>query len=172
MSTSRLNIDLTATYVEGVLIESQPKFKKNREVFFPELLRDAMQELIVGKRKTDYVFTAPRGGPVRLDDWRLRAFRSAIESINETRAKRAAVEGSTFEEFPDITPHDLRHTAASIAVSSGANVKALQKMLGHASVSMTLDRYADLFYADDVFVANAVNAQILDHLGPDAWAVG
>ena len=44
--------------------------------------------------------------------------------------------------------HDLRHTAASLAVSAGANVKAVQRMLGHASASMTLDVYADLFDED------------------------
>jgi integrase len=35
--------------------------------------------------------------------------------------------------------HNLRHTAASLAVSAGANVKAVQRMLGHANASMTLD---------------------------------
>src|SRR3954452_3922574 len=44
-----------------------------------------------------------------------------------------------------LVPHELRHTAASLAVSSGANVKAVQRMLGHASAAMTLDTYADLF---------------------------
>ena len=34
---------------------------------------------------------------------------------------------------PGLTPHELRHTAASLAVSAGANVKAVQRMLGHAS---------------------------------------
>lgn len=52
------------------------------------------------------------------------------------------------ESFPSITPHDLRHTAASLAVSAGANVKAVQRMLWHAKPSMTLDVYADLFDAD------------------------
>ncbi len=42
----------------------------------------------------------------------------------------------------------LRHTATSLAVSSGANVKAIQRMLGHASAAMTLDVYADLFDDD------------------------
>jgi hypothetical protein len=50
--------------------------------------------------------------------------------------------------FPTITPHDLRHTAASLAVSAGANVKAVQRMLGHAKAPMTLDVYADLFDSD------------------------
>lgn len=49
---------------------------------------------------------------------------------------------------PGLTPHELRHTAASLAVSAGANVKAIQRMLGHASAAMTLDRYADLFDDD------------------------
>lgn len=50
--------------------------------------------------------------------------------------------------IPRLTPHDLRHTAASLAISSGANVKAVQRMLGHASAAMTLDTYADLFDDD------------------------
>lgn len=50
--------------------------------------------------------------------------------------------------FPRVIPHDLRHTAASLAVSSGANVKAVQRMLGHTSAAMTLDVYADLFDED------------------------
>jgi site-specific recombinase XerD len=33
--------------------------------------------------------------------------------------------------------HDLHHSAASLAVSAGANVKAVQRMLGHAKASMT-----------------------------------
>ncbi|WP_370646275.1 tyrosine-type recombinase/integrase [Corynebacterium sp. ACRPH] len=47
--------------------------------------------------------------------------------------------------FPLLTIHDLRHTAASIAIQAGANVKAVQRMLEHASAKMTLDTYADLF---------------------------
>ena len=55
--------------------------------------------------------------------------------------------------FPRITAHDLRHTAASLATSAGANVKVVQRMLGHASAAMTLDVCADLF--DDDFTAVA-----------------
>lgn len=53
-----------------------------------------------------------------------------------------------------------RHTAASIAVHSGANVKALQRMLGHKSAAMTLDRYADLFDKDLDTVSAAVEKEI------------
>ncbi len=46
---------------------------------------------------------------------------------------------------PDLHPHELRHTAASLAIASGADVKVVQQMLGHGSASMTLDTYGHLF---------------------------
>ena len=51
---------------------------------------------------------------------------------------------STATHLDGLTPPELRHTAASLAVSAGANIKAVQRMLGHASAAMTLDTYADL----------------------------
>jgi integrase len=65
------------------------------------------------------------------------------------------------ETFPSISPHDLRHSAASLAISAGANVKAVQRMLGHAKASMTLDVYADLFDADLDVVADRLDAAII-----------
>ena len=44
--------------------------------------------------------------------------------------------------------HDLQHTAASWLVGSGASVKAVQRMLGHATAAITLDTYAGLFDQD------------------------
>jgi integrase len=46
------------------------------------------------------------------------------------------------------------------AVSAGANVKAVQRMLGHAKASMTLDIYADLFDTDLDEVAHRLDAAI------------
>jgi integrase len=51
--------------------------------------------------------------------------------------------------LPGLTPHELRHTTASLAIAAGANVKAVQQVLGHASAAMTLDIDAGLF-ADDL----------------------
>lgn len=65
------------------------------------------------------------------------------------------------ELHPDLVrlvPHDLRHTAASLAISAGANVKAVQKMLGHGPAAMTLDVYADLFDDDLDAVGDALSA--------------
>jgi integrase len=62
--------------------------------------------------------------------------------------------------FPRITAHDLRHTAASLAISAGANVKVIQRMLGHASATMTLDVYADLFDGDFTAVADKLSETV------------
>ena len=42
---------------------------------------------------------------------------------------------------PDARPHDLRHTAATVAIASGADIKSVQDLLGHATASFTLDVY-------------------------------
>ena len=59
-----------------------------------------------------------------------------------------------------LTPHEMRHTAASLAISAGANVKAVQRMLGHASAAVTLDVYSDLFDGDLDTVSAALDEQI------------
>ena len=43
---------------------------------------------------------------------------------------------------PDARPHDLRHTAATVAISTGADVKSVQDLLGHSTASFTLNVYA------------------------------
>jgi len=55
-------------------------------------------------------------------------------------------------------PHELRHTAASLAIASGADVKVVQQMLGHASATMTLDTYGHLFEDRLDEVGNAMDA--------------
>jgi integrase len=75
------------------------------------------------------LFVNSRGGRVDPDNWRSRVFRDACE--------QARLDGMRI--------HDLRHTAASLAISSGADVKAVQRMLGHASAKMTLDLYGHLW---------------------------
>ena len=134
----------------GGLVWSTPKTHERRSVPFPAVLADELAALMVGKGRDDLVFTDLRGGVLRNSNWRARVFDPAV-----TKCQKAD------ESFPSITPHDLRHTAASLAVSAGgANVKAVQRMLGHARASMTLDTYADLFDADLDSVAVNLDAAI------------
>ena len=71
------------------------------------------------------------------------------------------------------TPHELRHTAASLAVSAGAKVKTVQRMLGHASAAMTLDVYSGLFDDDLDAVADRMDtAQArVPRVGPEGQVV-
>ena len=74
------------------------------------------------------VITATEGQPIRLENFRRRDWAPACQ--------RAGIE--------QLRIHDLRHTCASLAIAAGADVLVLQRMLGHASAAMTLDRYGHL----------------------------
>lgn len=144
----RINVSHSVTE-SGGLVWRTPKTWERRSVPFPAELTDELAALMVGKARDALVFTDMRGGVLRNSNWRARVFAPAV-------AKCQAADHA----FPTITPHDLRHTAASLAVSAGANVKAVQRMLGHAKASMTLDVYADLFDEDLDRVADRLGAAI------------
>ena len=55
----------------------------------------------------------------------------------------------------------------SLAVSAGANVKAVQRMLGHASAAMTLDVYSGLFDDDLDGVADRLDGILADSVRTD-----
>lgn len=148
MLRRRVNVSRSVTE-SGGLVWSTPKTWERRSVPFPTALCDELAALMIGKGRDDLVFTDQRGGVLRNSNWRARVFRPAV-------AKCQAAD----ETFPTITPHDLRHTAASLAVSVHANVKAVQRMLGHAKAAMTLDIYADLFDEDLDGVADRLDAAI------------
>jgi integrase len=61
-------------------------------------------------------------------------------------------------ELEPLNPHDLRHTAASLAIASGASVKHVQRMLGHKDAAMTLNVYAALFEDDLDAVSDRLDA--------------
>ena len=148
MLRRRVNVSRSVTE-SGGLVWSTPKSWERRSVPFPAVLCDELAALMVGKGRDDLDFTDERGGVLRNSNWRARVFRPAVTKCQ-----------SADDTFPTITPHDLRHTAASLAVSVGANVKAVQRMLGHAKASMTLDTYADLFDEDLDDVADRLNAAL------------
>lgn len=113
---------------------------------------------MAGKHGNDALFTSWQGQPLRNNNFRHRVFDPTLKAV------RAEHPG-----FPIITPHDLRHTAASLAVSAGANVKAVQRMLGHASAAMTLDVYADLFDEDLSAVSDALDRDAGEQFAGRTW---
>ena len=73
----------------------------------------------------DLVFTDEAGGHYAIHTFYKR-FKAIAASIGR----------------PDARPHDLRHTAATVAIASGADIKSVQDLLGHATASFTLNVYA------------------------------
>jgi integrase len=126
----------------GALVWESPKNHAAREVYMPPFLADELAQVVAGKGQDELVFVTNRGKPLSNGNFRRYVFDQA--------AADAGLAG--------ITPHVLRHTAASLAVSAGANVKAVQRMLGHASAAMTLDVYAGLFDSDLEGLADRMGA--------------
>ena len=146
MLRRRMLIQENAVNIGSSVVVGTPKTHENRSVPFPEFLAEPLQKACEGKDRSQLVFGEgtshlPRAGSKQ--GW----FWNAVVACQK-------VDG----DFPYITPHDLRHTAASIAISSGANPKAVQRMLGHASAAMTLDTYADLFEDDLDAVSERMNS--------------
>lgn len=142
----RIRIDENAVDVAGTIHVGQPKTSQGRRtITYPAFLGLHIGELMEGRNPGDLLIGNGETHMVRSNSTR-GWFRAAVE--------RCQTEDPT---FPFLTPHDLRHTAASLAISAGANVKALQRMLGHASAAMTLDTYADLFEDDLDNVATALD---------------
>lgn len=143
----RLQVHRNAVEVGGVIHEGTPKSHKARSVPFPRFIGERLEVLLEGRGPDDLVFPGPDGGHMRsarVHKDNYSWFASALDAAGA----------------PRVTPHDLRHSAAAFAVSAGANVKAVQRMLGHASASMTLDVYADLFDEDLNAVADALDAAV------------
>lgn len=154
LRSGRLAVTASVSEIGGTLAWGTPKNDQSRSVVLPPFLMPALERRITERRPDDLVFTTYLGTPLRNNNFRHRVFSPALKRVRENDPT-----------FPVVTPHDLRHTAASLAVSAGANVKAVQHMLGHASAAMTLDVYADLFDED----LNAV-AEALDHKAAGLYA--
>jgi integrase len=90
------------------------------------------------------VFPSHRGGGhLPIEEYR-RAFDKACEVVG----------------IADLVSYGLRHTTASLAISTGANVKVVQRLLGHATTAMTLSCYGHLLSDDLAGVVEALGKAI------------
>jgi integrase len=166
MLRRRANVRRSVTEVAGKLQWSTPKNHERRSVPFPRFLAEDLAAQMLGKRRDDLVFAAPGGGVLRIATFRTRVFNTAVNKL-----RGLDEDGEPTTDWPRPTLHDLRHTAASLAISAGANVKAVQTMLGHKSAALTLDTYADLFPDDLEAVADALDAAVRTLRGSTADAL-
>lgn len=105
-----------------------PKDHERREVPVSDYVLEALEPLL----GNGLVFRSPSGSWVHHSNFYKRKWLPGLEA----------------SATPRMRIHELRHTAASLAVSSGADVLAVSRMLGHADPSITLKVYADLFDHD------------------------
>ncbi|WP_261898268.1 tyrosine-type recombinase/integrase [Mycobacterium marinum] len=140
----RIRIRRSVTYVRKTgLVEGPTKNHTARTVPVPQFLARLLATEVDGRPADALVFPSARGGGYLTLGQARYAFTKAV----------AAVDGAAGARL-----HDLRHTCASLAISSGANVKVVQKLLGHKSAVLTLDRYGHLFPDDLDAVASAFDA--------------
>src|SRR5215211_6526700 len=90
------------------------------------------------------------------------AARMASPSGSQIGGSECGIQPSPRPDLLGLTPHDLRHTAASLPIASGASVKHVQRMLGHKDAAMTLNVYASLFEDDLDDVSNRLDAALLE----------
>ena len=121
-----------APEVAGRLEWGGVKTHEARTVRLPRFLCDELGAYLADRPHgpEDLVFTAPLGGPLRESKFVPGYFKPAVAAVGLP---------------PTLRFYDLRHTAASLLIREGASVKAVQRQLGHATASITLDTYGHLF---------------------------
>lgn len=134
----RIYIGVSAPMVGGVIIPDDTKTYKARAIMYPVVLDPIMRRLCADRKPGDLLFEQPGREGMMIREWGNASRDDGWLSVG---LRRAGIPGH-------LTIHDLRHTAASLMVRAGANVKAVQRQLGHKSAAMTLDVYADLFDDD------------------------
>lgn len=139
----RLRVEETmqelADTAEIVFVPPKSRMSR-RSVGFTRNVAGALVPLVANKDRAALVFTAPRGGPVRY-----RVFR-------KTWVAATAAAGLT-----GLRIHDLRHTHAAWLISDGVPLTAVQRRLGHASISVTSDLYGHLLGAVDEAIDSTVD---------------
>ena len=132
LDARRIKITKTATIdVNGKPTIGEPKHGERREVPIAPHLIGSLAALLTGRPRDAPLVTSIRGRMVNARNWRYRVWDPSV--------KAAAL------PHVGLTPKALRHTAASMAIAAGADVKVVQRMLGHADATMTLNTYADLW---------------------------
>ena len=129
----RLIIDTAVSEVSGRVVVGVPKNRKSREVPVPAALVDPLCAQIADRDAGEYVFTTTAGGPLRRGNFSKRVFAPARDL--------AGVDSAA-------TLHSLRHSFASITLTSGVPPKQVQEWMGHHSLKLTADVYGHLFASE------------------------
>ena len=165
LDSRRIRVSRSVTHVAGQGLKEGPtKNKTARTVPVPKFLAALLKTEIKGKGKGALVFPSRRGEDRWLTLGELRwVFDVAVRTVQDAALAQRQDEAeksrqAATPEFPLIVPHELRHTCASLAIAGGANIKVLQRLMGHKTATMTLDRYGHLFPDDLGRIADAFDS--------------
>ena len=136
---SRLQVRATLQFLEGKFVFTEPKTAgSRRNIGLPKITVEALRQHRLRQNEErallednwdtshDLIFPNTVGKPINATNLIKRGLKPLL--------KKAGV--------PPIRFHDLRHTAATLLLSKGVNVKVVSEMLGHADVTTTLRIYA------------------------------
>ncbi|MGH3218637.1 MAG: tyrosine-type recombinase/integrase [Streptosporangiaceae bacterium] len=157
----RVDVRRAFSDVGGRVVLGTPKSHQSRTVPLPRFLATDLAAAVDGKRPDELVFTMPGGTVMRLSNWRRATFVPARARARLSNRFRI---------------HDLRHSAASLMIQAGYPPKMLQEILGHASITTTLDLYGHLYpgemdrYADRL--GDAATASDAAKMRPDDTGSG
>ncbi|MFC6017754.1 tyrosine-type recombinase/integrase [Plantactinospora solaniradicis] len=138
-----LRVEETMSELAGAaeLVFGPPKSARSRRtVSLPSEVQQALIGLTANRKPDELVFRTTTGQPMRVRNFR-RVWLAAVA--------RAGVEGLRF--------HDLRHTHVAWLISGKATLTAIQHRLGHASITVTSDRYGHLLPAVDAQIVDVLN---------------
>ncbi|RLP68395.1 site-specific integrase [Mycetocola reblochoni] len=138
----------------GERVVGPPKTWERRSVPLSKFLSQMVEDLVEGRPGDAWVFTAARGGSIHDHNWRNRVWNKAVADVGLER--------------PGLTIHKLRHSAASSAIAAGADVKLVQRMLGHKDATETLNTYGHLWPDRMDAVVEAVDRARLKAIGKSA----
>src|SRR5206468_12346069 len=103
------------------------------------------------------VFPTPSGTPMRRSN-----FATLWRRVVDGTPKRPGVLAGT--DLEGLVFHELRHTAAALAIAQGAHPLAIRERLGHSSITVTMDRYRGLSPRLDEAVAQGLDGVLRDSL--------
>lgn len=143
LDRSQVKVQRAVSWVKGHLhVHEEPKTSAGRRsVGLPAFVVAKLTDHLDEHSGERIVFPAPEGGYIDPNRFRRRQFNPA--------AKAAGLDG--------LHPHALRHTAVSLWIAAGADVKRVAARAGHSSVAFTLDRYGHLYPDDETELMGALD---------------
>lgn len=119
-----ISVRNTVYSIRGKIYLGEPKSEKSRRtISVPEFALNILKPL----KKDGLVFTTSSGKP--------------ISPRNLSRHFHQSLEKAGFQHMRF---HDLRHTCATLLLKMNIHPKVVQEMLGHSSITLTLDTYSHI----------------------------